>query len=545
MAEHTPAVMHEAIKIVESCIAGLDEHALKELAGGYENDIEQVYDAMLEEAANVLSLQAPDPNNIAIDSINTALEESLRCQSLNYFITSVFGEEVDISWHHLQWGEKADMFRHIAVLAARDHGKSFFWSHLYPIWMMYKYDHSDPAQRKNNMGKGFIFSHTEGKAIDFLRDIKSTIESNDILSERLFSGQVKGWADKMIHTKNGCELNVKGFRGASRGYHPYWIVVDDVLKDETLYSPTQREKATENFKSVIMQMLVPGGQLVVVGTPFHELDLYSIFRTPEFKKWNYSEYPAIYPDGEMLWPERYSYKRLKERRQELGNVIFSREFLCKPISSDSSLFPFDILSKAIYGMENYKLVNNIEAFPIKFQTVVTGHDFAKSAKVGSDYTVFTVWGIDEHENHWLLYCWRKVGATFDEQISKLKTIHNNFRPDVMILEKNSFQTIYAEFLQNTSLPIKPHTTGTEKHQMEHGVPGLSVIFERGKFKFPYGDEHSKNIADTIMGEFNSITYTDDKGIQSVAGHDDCVMSTWFGRLGGIVATQGSFSYEFM
>ena len=45
-------------------------------------------------------------------------------------------------------------------------------------------------------------------------------------------------------------------------------------------------------------MLVPGGQAIVIGTPFHANDLYGDLKTK--KGWFVIEYPAIFPDGRSV-----------------------------------------------------------------------------------------------------------------------------------------------------------------------------------------------------------------------------------------------------
>ena len=89
-------------------------------------------------------------------------------------------------------------------------------------------------------------------------------------------------------------------------------------------------------------MLVPGGQIIVVGTPFHASDLYGDLKsksktaTGSDKGWFMIEYPAIFPDGRILWPQRWSFADLMEKRTTQGNIIFSRENLCRPITNESS-----------------------------------------------------------------------------------------------------------------------------------------------------------------------------------------------------------------
>jgi len=80
--------------------------------------------------------------------------------------------------------------------------------------------------------------------------------------------------------------------------------------------------------------------------------------------------------------------------------------------------------------------------------------------------------------------------------------------------------------------------------MQQGLPSLAILFERGKIKMPYGDEKSRQMTDIILSEFNSVAYTN-KGLKSVAGHDDCPMSCWMGRVGAIQVETGGFSYDFI
>jgi hypothetical protein len=500
---------------------------------------------LLETCKVLLGVQKDFSDKTAVLShVDREIKEMARIADINYFIDTVFGDDVIMNWHHIQWGMMANSYDYIALLAGRDHGKSFFWSNIFPIWKMWGYDNANP--NKNMHEKGFLFSHTQDKSIDYLEIIQDTIKDNPILREKLYKESANdGFTKTEIKTKNGCSLKAKGFGGSARGYHPQYIICDDVLTDNVIYSPTQREKSINYFKSVIVNMLVPKGQMVVVGTPFHEKDLYHIFREGKnIDRWKYMEYPAIHPSGKVLWEGRYDFDSLMDRKELLGSVIFSREFLCRPIASDSSLFPYDVIGKAITGMEGYKLINNIEASPITFQSVVVGCDFAFSANIGADYTVFTTWGIDEHENMWLLNIWRKVGATFNEQIGMVKTLNSNFRPNMVMMESNTFQTLYTQYLENTSIPIKGHHTGKNKYDLKNGLPSLAVLFERGKIKLPYGDDKSKQMADIILSEFNSVTYTD-KGLQSVSGHDDCPMSTWMGRLAYTEGNGGNFSFDFI
>lgn len=535
-------------EMVLSCFNRMDNAAINDISQGYDGDVEQLVHEVVQECHNILyggRRTATQTVFDAIDSVNNSLEESYRVNNFLYWVDAVYGKEVTINWHHIEWSRLVESYNYLAILAARDHGKSFFFNKLFSLWKMYGYDKDIPSTHMNRVG--FIFSNNDTKAEYFLSLIQEDIKFNDILRDR-FMGKDMVMNAGHILTQTGAVVDVKGFLGSARGYHPQWIVVDDPLTDQTLYSPTYREKCIDYFKSVVIPMLVPDGQLVMVGTPFHSKDIYHIFREDPMllKMFAYREYPAIFPDGSILWSDRYNYNKLKEQRLIQGGQIFGREYLLKPVTSDTSMFPWKMIQPAIEGMDDYVLVPNIEAFPIKFERVGVGCDFAKSANVGSDATWFGVWGEDAMGDRWLIYSWRKIGAKFGEQIAQLKTINTNFRPEVMVLEANNFQKIYVEHLENTGLPVVSHVTGgksNKKGDIADGVPSMAVQFERRKIHLPYGDAHSKNTADLLLSEFNSVMYTD-KGIQGVGGHDDGVMMTWFGQK-ALSYEGGGFGFEFM
>ena len=425
---------------------------------------------------------------------------------------------------------------------------SYYFSNAYPIWKLYTYAKQRRglySQRpdKFNSNRGYLFSFSLQQSVDLMEILKGTIEGNDILRDRLFpaSNREGAWSGTNIVCRNGARLTCKGFGSSVRGAHPYWIIVDDGLKDNVIYSKLQRQKSIDYFHSVIMNMLVPRGQIVVVGTPFHANDLYGDLKTKN--GWMVVEYPAIFPNGEILWPNRWSFKDLMEKRATQGNIIFSRENLCRPVTNEASIFPLSILERSLYRMEDYTLVKDRDSFPIKFPRVVVGCDFAISANVGSDYTVFTVWGVDDDNERWLMYFYRESGKTFNEQMQILKGINLRFRPDSMILEQNAFQQIFVQESDKAGLPVVGHTTGIDKFDLKSGWPGLAIDFERGKIHIPIGDEHSRNVKDLIFSDLSSVAFTD-KGLASVGEHDDISSSFWLAKLGANLITTG-FKYTFL
>lgn len=554
-----PEHQMECLSVVDEIIEGMDDRGIIELTGGgREEDVDRVLEELIWDAYSVLFTGKVDIDFSPKyeERLSESIEEVLRKRNLAYFITSVL-PDFQLSWHHLEWCDLVHRYNKLCVEAARDHGKSYFFSNAYCNWKLYSY--SRPTRSpysarpsKSNSNRGYLFSFSLQQSVDLMEILKATIEGNDILRERLFPDDKNSgaWASTNIVCRNGARLTCKGFGSSVRGAHPYWIVVDDGLKDNVIYSSLQRQKSIDYFHSVIMNMLVPRGQIIVVGTPFHASDLYgdlkskSIFATGSSTGWFVIEYPAIFPDGRILWPQRWGYNELMGKRETQGNIIFSRENLCRPITNESSIFPLKVLERALVRMENYVLVNNREDFPIRFNKVVVGCDFALSANVGSDYTVFSVWGVeDETREMWLLNLYRFKGKTFHEQMQILKGINVRFRPECMVLEQNTFQQIFVQESDKQGMPVIGHTTGIDKYDLKTGWPGLAILFERGKIHIPIGNKYSQDIKDLIFTDLGSVAFTD-KGLESVGEHDDISSSMWLASLGANKLATG-FKYAFI
>lgn len=553
----SPAHQLECLNIVDEIIDGMDDRGVLELCQGGAGDIDRVFEQLMTDTYRVMYT---GDTNIDFaprypERLSASIEETLRCKNLTYFITSVM-PDFQLSWHHLEWGDLVHRHNKLGIEAARDHGKSYYFSNAYPAWQLYRYSRPKKSvyskrPSKSNSNRGYLFSFSLQQSVDLMEILKNTIESNDILKERLVPNNKTsgGWASTNILCKNGARLTCKGFGSSVRGAHPYWIVVDDGLKDNVIYSQLQRQKSIDYFHSVIMNMLVPGGQIIVVGTPFHANDLYGDLKsksktaTGSDKGWFMIEYPAIFPDGRILWPQRWSFSDLMEKRTTQGNIIFSRENLCRPITNESSIFPLKVLERTLVGMENYTLVNNVDDFPMKFSKVVVGCDFSISANVGADYTVFTVWGVTEDREMYLLHMYRDKGKTFHEQMQILKGINIRFRPHCMVLEQNTFQQIFVQESDKQGMPVIGHTTGIDKYDLKTGWPGIAILMERGKMHIPVGDKYSEDMKDLIFSDLGSVAFTD-KGLCSVAEHDDISSSIWLATLGSNKLFTG-FKYAFI
>lgn len=524
--------MSDVYDIVSDIVENLDELAITELLSGDIKDIDHLIAVLIDETAQVVATKNPAETAELnyLDTFAKEVEETLRVKSLNYFILTVLPDFI-LGWHNIEWSNLIQINRFLCVLAARDHGKSYHFSFAYPLWQMYRYKRKQRGvyvPKELQMAReGLLITNEFNLARHFLAMIKEEIANNPILRERLMpESKREGWGKEKIICKNGASLAIKSAGSKIRGYHPTYIVLDDFLNESSLYSQEQRDKYQNIFTGVILPALSPGGQMLIVGTPFFEKDLYAYLKsTGEFPVF---EYPAIFPDGQLLFPQRHSFESLMKKRNILGSLVFSREILVKPVSDMATIFPYDILRNAIKGQDSVDVITNIDNSDRKFVKIVVGADFAISSNIAADYTVFTILGVDDLGNFHILNTWRKRGANYSQQIAALKKINYDFRPDVIYAEDNGMQEIFIQMMQDANLPVVGKTTNTvNKKSLYKGIPSLAVLFETFRIKFPYGTQRAKDLTDLYFAELNSITYIQDSGkLESTSQHDDTAMSLW-------------------
>ena len=206
-----------------------------------------------------------------INATKDDIDEVLRRNDLAYFAEDVLGME--ISGHHTDWSNLVTKNPRIGITASRDHGKSYMFTFAYAIWRLY-YSWIPPLpsiefKSVPRRPSGYIFSSNQPNAIRMLDDVKTEIETNPKLAWLKANNM---WSKNEIRCSNGATLRARGWGVSVRGGHPAWAICDDVLDDESMYSEVRRMKDVEYFYSAITPMVIPGGQIIVVGTPMHQED---------------------------------------------------------------------------------------------------------------------------------------------------------------------------------------------------------------------------------------------------------------------------------
>ncbi|MCU0912956.1 MAG: hypothetical protein MUC88_00160 [Planctomycetes bacterium] len=543
VAEHVPPALlrnqpHDRTPI----LGGIRALPLSELIFSADVSSDQV------ESSLKLAEVAPED-----DRIWNVAQRELLSTSLAYFFSEVITAPQEppyngkslVGRHHEEWDELVTTHDRVLVEAARDHGKSHFFSLAYPIWM---------GGYRKPKSLGYIFSSTQDTANALLALVKEELLTNPKLRHLVPVTEDRLWSKKEITLRNGTIIRARGMGVKIRGGHPSWIVVDDCLTDEDIYSETIRRRNIDYFLSAISNMVTPGGQIVVVGTPMHYADLYGHIEGTG--RYTVRKYPAIDKFGRVLFPERYNRDRLEAKRQELGPARFAREFLCQPLSDEASLFPSKLFEGGDVRLP-YILGLPGGYWRERGCMIYTGIDFAMSASSSADWTVIFTTAVDEQRNRWLVDCRRGRGWGFQKQLDEIKEVYVIYGFEVAHAESNQFQRIFTDELRrDTDIPIRKFfTSGVQpkqpwrkgmtsltmgKHNLDRGVPSLRMTLENRKWRWPRGDQRSIEVTDIIMGELMAMSWQNGQ-VVSVGEHDDCVMAMW---MADTAIRAGGFQFSF-
>ena len=356
----------------------------------------------------------------------------------------------------------------------REHGKTVRWSFAYVLWGI--------ITRKKRYA--LLIGASGNAAKENLINIKNELEENELILEDF--GDQKGhiWRDDRIELKNTSCIQAKGSGASMRGtrfrqYRPDLIVLDDVLKDDAVDSPSQRDKISRWLKRVVFN-LGKTAFIIWVNTIFHSND--PISRLIEevvagtLKRWIAVRLSCLRPDGSPLWPEYWSLQALEEKREQLGFDSFSTEWRNEPLSDEQR-----IIQKAWIKAHEYReLPPSSELRYFCGVDPATGkHD--RTAEISG--AVHKKTGIIYVLNPWAKVC--SETAT----VRQLVILHRLYNFELIAWEDVVFSGIYGNYVQklaaeeNVYLPIKKLSNTISK---DAKCRFLSPLIENGIIRLPEG-----------------------------------------------------------
>lgn len=433
------------------------------------------------------------------------LKQQLCLSNFKYFCKLILGWEYMGRMHREIIESVMGSDNNLVVLAPRGHWKTSLMSVAFPLWIAYRSD--EPKEI-------VITAASLNQSSEILEKIKGTIDGNEYLKklfkpENIYKSQ---WSASKIKLKTGTRISVFPFGSGIRGVHPDYCICDDILKDES----ANIDYAKDTYYSAVYPITqAKNGKQIVIGTPMAFNDLLADLKHKE--TFDSLEYSAILYDDEGNWkeplfPEHFTMEKLKDIKSTMPAHLWSREYECKPISSDTALFPLNLIQACLKA--------NVEKKEDKDYSYYMGCDIALSEKESADFSVFTIIRSSEDNPHEVIHIDRMKGISTNNQVEKIARYHKEYGFSKIIVEKRGLSYGMVNDLINDDRVknvIEPFITNNKNK--EEILSNLEVTMRHGNLKLLNND--------TLINELLSFGIKIRNGKQTYEGlseHDDCVIS---------------------
>lgn len=386
-----------------------------------------------------------------------------------------------------------------------------------------------------------------------------------------FDSDSEAWNQTMIYVSDNARdsgekdptVQALGIRGHIYGARADLIVLDDCVD---LTNAHEYEKQIDWLQSEVISRVSASGAMLVVGTRLASKDLYSELRDPhrypdEESPWSYLSMPAVLdfaddpkdwvtlwprsnqpepgtkgadltPDADGLFP-KWDGPRLAKKRKRVSPRAWAMVYQQQQVSDDA-VFNSDAIKAAING--------NRMAGPIPRGMVgcrpegmdgliiVAGLDPATSG-----HTAAVCIGLDPRTNkRYVLDVYNKAGITPDAMREMIRAWTDKYKITEWRIERNGFQGFLVhdreinDYAASHGTVIRPHFTGSNKHDADFGVASMTTLFNGWQDKLQlielpstHGQESCKALVEQL------VTWSPDA---PKTQKTDIVMAMWFAEL---------------
>jgi len=343
------------------------------------------------------------------------------------------------------------------------------------------------AVLKNRNIRVLVASKTATHAQSILREIKGQLEENEKLKEIFGELQSEDkWDSAEIEVKGRtvpakeATVTCIGVGGQAVGKHYDIILGDDLVDEENSRTEYMRRRLYVWYYKTLHPCLEPTGELHLLGTRYHFDDLYGHLSSNEMKS-AFQVIRALDDKGRSPWPTRYSSVFFKEKRRQLGVIIFNSQYQCDTEAMKGEIFQYDWMDtvQAEQVPANARFYFGID---LAIKEKEQGKDkFAMVAiAVTKDQQIYVVAHYSGHlsfskQTAKVLEWWR---GCIDGWCSKDQLIQ-------AAIETNAYQeSQYQKLLEEEpGLCLRPIVTTKDKITRAHK---LAARFEEGKVHFVEG-----------------------------------------------------------
>jgi predicted phage terminase large subunit-like protein len=391
------------------------------------------------------------------------------------------------------------------VLIPRSHLKTKLISIGYPTFKIV-----------NNPGiRVLISSATFRMATDIHTSIQKNFQGNERLIDIWgdFYSDAAEWSQAhtrlAANNKREPTITAAGIDNNLVGGHYDLIIMDDPVNRDNVATMDQIGKVIQRYKDYL-DLLEPNGELIIIGTRWHDSDLYGWILDPSNNVMsNYltmvlQAYEGNLMTGEgfvPLWPGKFSRENLMAKLREEGWAHFSAQYMNNPVPEEDATFKRSWFQYYISDDVRGKLFN-------KFLLIDPAISLAKDA----DYTAMIVIGVDEWNNVYILDILR-ARLSPHEIIESIFILRNRWDVSDVAMEQVAFQKVLGYSLrEDIRFKKRPfHITELKPNERtkDQRIKGLQPLYENGKIF------HNKALANNIYLEDELVRFPR-------SSHDDII-----------------------
>ena len=399
--------------------------------------------------------------------------------------------------HHKIMAEKLEAvaqgkLKRLIINMPPRHTKSEFASYLFPAWMV---------GRRSDM-KIMQATHTADLSIRFGRKVKNLMETKDY--QNIFDVKLRSDSKAAYRweTDDGGEYYASGVGGNIAGRGADLFIVDDPHSEQDAQSPTALENAWDWYTAGPRQRLQPGGAIIIVMTRWGDNDLTARLlkqaaQDPKADQWEVVEFPAIFDNGEALWPEYWKLEELEKIKASIPLSKWNAQYLQRPTSDTASIIKRDW----------WKPWTKDQVPRLHY--VMQSYDTAYLKTRTADFTSIQTWGVfypseDSPPNAILLDA-KKGRWEFPDLKRIAMEEYKYWEPEVVLIEAKAAGMPLTQELRSSGIPVANFTPsrGNDKHVRMNSV---APLFEAGLVWYP-----ETSWAEEVIEEMASFPY---------AEHDD-------------------------
>lgn len=361
-----------------------------------------------------------------------------------------------------------------------------------------------------------IYSATWQMAVDLNLSIQKLLQGCEKLIQiwQDFSQGAKEWSqDRTRLAQNDTRdptVTAAGIDNNLVGGHYDLIIMDDVVNRDNVATQDQIQKVIQRYKDSL-DLLEPGGQLIIIGTRWNDADLYGWILDPQNNiKSSYDilikkafEGNITTGEGfEALWAQKFTLEELQLRLREEGWSHFSSQYLNDPVPEEDATFKRTWFSYYEGELDlKGKLLN-------KFMAI----DPALSLNKDADYTAMAVVGQDEHGFIYVLDIVRSRMSPSDI-INEIFRMRDKWSLVDIGVEEVAFQKAISYALRADDRfkrhPFHITELKPAERSKDQRIKGLQPLYENGKII------HNRYLANNIYLEDELVRFPR-------ATHDDVI-----------------------